>query len=457
MATHSDITAVAVVILAALVFGAVFSRLKLPALIGYILAGVVLGPSGVALVVDRGDIGLVAELGVLLLLFTIGMQLSLRGFRAVWKTTVGTALLQIAGAVGVMLLLGSIFSWDKGVSITLGFAIALSSTVVALRILEDMNLLRTQVGQITISVLIAQDLAVIPMILIVQMMAGEQAQIMDLARIGFAIGFLVFLCWYLSRRAKVRLPLSGVLAKQADLRPLYGVGTCFGAAVLADYLQLTPAYGAFLAGLLVGNSNIRNVMLRSVRPVQSLMMMAFFVSIGLLVDVPFMLANAGIILTIVVFVTVLKTLFNIGLLKMLGEPWPHAFVSGLLLAQIGEFSFLLGETSFEIGLIGPDEKNLIIAVTVITLLVSPIWLTAVRRIVRIAFSNAQTWRDFVSRFVEGGLAAIAQAARKQAPSSRAATRYFGRAGSKQDRGVIGSRAAAAKEEPSGIEPDHGAE
>ena len=88
----------------------------------------------------------------------------------------------------------------------------------------------------------------------------------------------------MSRRAKLRLPLADLLAKQVDLRPLYGIGLCFGAALIAGFLELTPAYGAFLAGLVVGNSNTRHVMLRSVRPIQSLLLMAFFVSIGLLVD-----------------------------------------------------------------------------------------------------------------------------------------------------------------------------
>ncbi|NQW00151.1 MAG: cation:proton antiporter [Rhodospirillales bacterium] len=436
MPVQTELTSIAIIVLVALACGLICSRFKLPSIIGYILAGIALGPSGFSLVDDRGDIGVVAELGVLLLLYSIGMQLSLRGFRAIWKTAVGTALLQIAGAIGVMLLLGLTMDWPIGVCIVLGFVVALSSTVVAIRILEDLNLLRTQVGQMTVSILIAQDLAVIPMILVIQMLAGGPVEIIDFARILAAAGFLGFLCWYLSRRARVHLPLSGLLAQETDLRPLYGVGACFGFAVLAAYLHLTPAYGAFLAGLLVGNSNIRNVMIRSVRPIQNLLMMAFFVSIGLLVDLTFIAGNIGTVLVIVLTVTVLKTLFNIGVLRLLGEPWPHAFISGLLIAQIGEFSFLIGETGFDVGLIDVQEKNLIVAVTVITLLISPIWLATARRIVRIAFTNARTLGEILARFRDGGLTAIILAARKAAPSPRAASLYFGRAGNRRHRGVI---------------------
>ena len=190
MQVQTELISIVAIVLAALACGIVAVRLKLPSIIGYIFAGILLGPSGLALVHDRGDIGVVAELGVLLLLYTIGMQLSLRGFRAVWKVASGTAALQVAGAVGAMLLLGHFFGWSTGVAVLLGFVVALSSTVVALRILEDYNLLRTQVGQIAISVLIAQDLAVVPMILVVRFMAGGEVEPLDFLRILMAVLFL---------------------------------------------------------------------------------------------------------------------------------------------------------------------------------------------------------------------------------------------------------------------------
>ncbi len=436
MQIQAELTSIATIILTALAFGLICSQLRLPSIIGYMIAGVALGPSGLALVENRGDIGLIAELGVLLLLYTIGMQLSLRGFRAIWKVAVGTALLQVGAAVTVMLLFGLVYGWSPGVSVLLGFVVALSSTVVVVRMLEDLNLLRTQVGQITVSILIAQDLAVIPMILVIQMLAGGEFNSWGFLRIVFAASFLVFLCWYLSRRVKIHLPLSGYLARQIDLRPIYGVGICFGASVLAGYLELTSAYGAFLAGLLVGNSSTRNVMIRSVRPIQDLMMMAFFVSIGLLVDLQFIWENISMILIIVFMVTVLKTIFNIGAIRLLGEPWPHAFISGLLIAQIGEFSFLMGEAGFDLGLINASEKSLIIAVTVITLLISPIWLVTARRIVRIAFSSARTWQEILHTLQTGGFAGIIDALKKMPPSQRIAQRYFGRPANSLRRGIL---------------------
>ena len=345
MEVQAELTAITIIVLAALLCGMLCTRFNMPAVVGYIVAGVALGPSGAGLVDDRGQIGVVAELGVLLLLFTIGMQLSLRGFRAIWLVAVGTALLQIAAAVGVMLLLGTALGFSFGASVLLGFVVALSSTVVAVRMLEGLNILR-QVGQITVSILIAQDLAIVPMILVLQSMAGGALDFIGILRVIIAAAALAALILYLSRRHRIRLPLSGLLAQQVDLRPIYGVALRFGAAAVSGFLEITSAYGAFIAGLVVGNSTARNVMLRSIGPIQNLLMMAVFLSIGLLVDLGFIWQNIGAVVTIVLVITVAKTLFNIGVIRLLGEPWPHAFIAGLLIAQIGEFSFLIGENRF---------------------------------------------------------------------------------------------------------------
>lgn len=442
MQVQAELTAIAVVVLAALFCGMLCTRIRLPSVVGYIVAGVVLGPSGIGLVEDRSQIGLVAELGVLLLLFTIGMQLSLRGFRAIWFVAVGTAVLQIAGAVGVMLLVGNAFGFSTGISVLLGFVVALSSTVVAVRMLDDLNLLRTQIGQITVSILIAQDLAIVPMILILQSIAGGELSFNGFIRVAIAGGALALLIWYLSRRQRISLPLSGLLAQQIDLRPVYGVALCFGAAAISGFLELSSAYGAFLAGLLVGNSTARNVMLRSISPIQNLLMMAFFLSIGLLVNLGFIWDNLGTVITIVLVITIVKTLFNIGVIRLLGEPWAHAFIAGLLIAQIGEFSFLIGETGFDVGLITVNEKNLIVAVTVVTLLISPLWLATARRIARVAFSSIHTWQELLLALRGGGLQGFVTAMRKAPPSERAATRYFGRPGARLRRGQIAAEEKA---------------
>ena len=169
-----ELTGIAFVAVGALVCGIVVTRFRQPAVIGYIFAGVLLGPSGLAFVENRDQISVLAELGVLMLLFLIGMELSLRGFAKVWRVAMMTTALQIAISVGIVLLLAQLFAWPLALTLLIGFAVSLSSTAVAIKILEDINELRTDAGRTAVGVLIAQDLAVVPMLLIIDGLAEKR-------------------------------------------------------------------------------------------------------------------------------------------------------------------------------------------------------------------------------------------------------------------------------------------
>ncbi len=393
MSAHADLTGLAVVVLAAVICGVVMSRLRQPAISGYILAGILLGPSGLALVENRDQITVLADLGVLMLLFLVGMELSLSGFKSVWRGALVATLLQIAGSVGATLVLSLLFGWSLGLSVLLGFVIALSSTAVVIKMLEGMNILNTPLGKATVGVLIAQDLAFVPMMLILASLAGDGFGVFGMFRVGFSVVVLVLLILYLTRRRKISLPFASMVAGHRDLTPLRGLAFCFGAAALTGYLSLSPAYGAFLAGLVIGNSTERRAMMRGVQPIQSILMMVFFLSIGLLINLDFILANMGTVLLILFMVTVFKTGLNIGVLRLAREPWPHAFIAGMLLAQIGEFSFLLGQAGVSSGLIGREEGDLVIAVTALSLLISPLWLVIARRLMRFAILSTTSGRE----------------------------------------------------------------
>ncbi len=393
MSAHADLTGLAVVVLAAVICGVVMSRLRQPAISGYILAGILLGPSGLALVENRDQITVLADLGVLMLLFLVGMELSLSGFKSVWRGALVATLLQIAGSVGATLVLSLLFGWSLGLSVLLGFVIALSSTAVVIKMLEGMNILNTPLGKATVGVLIAQDLAFVPMMLILASLAGDGFGVFGMFRVGFSVVVLVLLILHLTRRRKISLPFASMVAGHRDLTPLRGLAFCFGAAALTGYLGLSPAYGAFLAGLVIGNSTERRAMMRGVQPIQSILMMVFFLSIGLLINLDFILANMGTVLLILFMVTVFKTGLNIGVLRLAREPWPHAFIAGMLLAQIGEFSFLLGQAGVSSGLIGREEGDLVIAVTALSLLISPLWLVIARRLMRFAILSTTSGRE----------------------------------------------------------------
>ncbi len=385
MPGHAEITGIAVVAVVALVCGILMARLRQPAIVGYILAGLLLGPSGFGLVADRAQVALLAELGVLLLLFLIGMELSLRAFARVWRVSLVGAALQIAIAAAVTLALSGLLDWSWRFAVVLGFAVALSSTAVAIKTLEDIGELRTGVGRTAIGVLIAQDLAVVPMLLIIDGMGRERAFDMAiLGKIGIAVLGLGLMIRILSRRDRISLPFGRFFARSNDLTAVGALAYCFAAAAASGVLGLSPAYGAFLAGLFIGNTTSRRAIYRATLPVQSVLIMVFFLSIGLLIDLAYIWTNLGTVLLLLAVVTIFKTAMNVALLHGLGEPWPRAFLAGVVLGQIGEFSFLLVAAGVGAAIVGADEQRLMVSVIALSLVTSPLWLVTARRLHNLA-------------------------------------------------------------------------
>ena len=392
--TASALTGLAIVAVAALACGMVMQRLRQPAVMGYILAGAILGPGGLGLVESREFISLLAELGVLMLLFLIGMEISLRAIREVWKIAVTVTLMQIAVGLGAMFAIGAVLDWPLPRTILVGFVVALSSTAVAIKMLDEIGELRSRTGQITVAILVAQDLAVVPMMLIVgSFRGGHGIGAGSLLTVVLSVAFLALLILYLMRRQRLRLPFARLVGNNPDLTPLAGLAFCFAAAAISGLLGLSAAYGAFLAGLVIGNSTSRRIMIHQTQPIQSILLMVFFLSIGLLIDFIYIWENIWTVLFIVTFVAVFKTALNVVLIKALGESWPRAFLSGALLAQLGEFSFVLAALGLSVGAIGDPGYRLIVALTVISLLGSPFWLETARRAHRIALLGITSGRE----------------------------------------------------------------
>jgi len=396
-AAGHELTEIAIVVTVALGCGLILSRLRQPAIVGYILAGVVLGPSVLGFVTDRDQINFLAELGVLLLLFAIGMELDIRDFKPVIRFAfIGTGM-QIAIASVVMFVLGYLFGWSWERSILVGFGIALSSTAVAIKLLEDVGELKTEVGKRAIAILIAQDLAVVPMMLFVATMAPNRELVIgDLLPVVGAVIILGGLMWFLGRRGRLRLPFRQFTRGQLDLIAIAALALCFAAAAISGLFGMSTAYGAFLAGLVLGNSTDRKIMLRSTLPIQGVLLMVFFLSIGLLIDLDFIWENVGEIIVMLLLVTLGKTALNVGVLRFLKEPWPRAWLGGVALGQVGEFSFVLAALGVSVGAITDDGYRLFVAVIALSLMISPLWLDSARRLHSLA-DSAESFQDLMTR------------------------------------------------------------
>lgn len=385
---------IAVVIAIAVIAGLGLMRLKQPPLVGFILAGVVLGPTGFGLISSNDNVTALAEMGVLLLLFFIGTELSLKAF----VITLKPAVLIASGQLVAAMLLGGLLAWltdsTRAEAIILGFIIALSSTVVAMKMLEEMGALRRLAGRITVGVMIAQDIAVVPMLILVSSFGGGGTSPFGLAfKILFAVGLLAVLLWWLGRNPKLKIPFDAEVGENVELLALGSLAVCFGAAALSGLIGLSPAYGAFVAGLVVGNSTLRNKVIPVIEPIQSVLLVVFFLSIGLLIDLTYIRDHLAVVLAAALFVIIVKTVLNVFLLRMAGFDRETALVGGLSMAQIGEFSFVLAAAGLSARALGYDIYRLSIAVTAITLLLSPAWMSLMHRLEKIAMVNFSSYRE----------------------------------------------------------------
>jgi monovalent cation:H+ antiporter-2, CPA2 family len=399
MEEHLSLAPIALLLVGTVVSGLLLAALRQPPLVGYIIAGAIFGPSGLGLITDRTIIDIFAALGVLVLLFVVGTHLSLRAFKNIYRTAIGATLIQIVVSVLLMLLLAQLFGWQYQRAIFYGFCLALSSTAVGIKILEDIGELRTETGRCAVGVLIAQDLAVVPMLIIIVGLSSEAGVDLGplLLKLLVAVAVLAALIWWLSRRQRVHLPFRGLLVRYADLAPVAALALCVIGAALSNALELSASLGASIAGLYVGNTTERALMVRAMEPIQSLLVMMFFLSIGLLLDLKFVSTHLGTVLLLIGFVFLLNSGINVLALRAVGEHWRIAFVAGFALAQVGEFAFVLSQTAVSNRLIGEEAQRVVVAVIAMTMMISPLWLELARRLHALRAAPAEGMTSVVGR------------------------------------------------------------
>ena len=378
-----NLTAIAIVFSVALLCGLLLMRFKQPAIIGYIVAGVILGPSGFQIIEETEAAKTLAELGVLLLLFLIGMELSLRAFKTVYKLASVIVLVQVVFSILVTSIIGIAMSWDWQQGILLGFVLAVSSTAVTVKVLADRGELRTHFGRITVGILIAQDLAVVAMLLVIEALnPNEQFDLWIIPKTIGAIIFVITIVRFLSKRERIRLPLALRQAFGADREvvPIAALAFCGVCATTSGLIGLSTAFGSFLAGLIVGNSSERQIVLRSTRPIQSVLLVVFFLSVGLLIDVGFFFENLGTLIVVFILATIAKGLINIIAVRIAGQPWEQSVLVGVTIGQIGEFAFVIASVGFTVNAIDSEGYKIAVAVIALSLMLGPAWVVLERRL-----------------------------------------------------------------------------
>jgi len=353
--------------------------------VGFLLAGVLVGPGGIGLVQNETLIGRMAEIGVILLLFSIGVEFSLEKLARLSRLVLGGGLLQMGATTALVALLLHLLGTTWPVAIFTGTLVALSSTALVMGLLAERGETGSAAGQASLAILIFQDLAAVGLVLLVPLMGGAGGSAADVLFTLVKALLIIGVVLVLARLLIPRLLDYVARTYRHELFLLTVVTLCFGTVFVTGLFGISLALGAFLAGLVVSESPYAEHTLSEILPLRTVFNAMFFMSVGMLLDVRFVLAHPGLVLGIALFIALLKALVTGGSVLALGYGPRVAAVVGLGLAQIGEFSFVLERLGREVGLqpLGrPDGDALFIASAVLLMLATPLLLPAGHRLGR---------------------------------------------------------------------------
>lgn len=372
---------ITIVLFCSILIAYVSARLRQPIVVAYILTGIVLGPSGLAVIEDHDLVTRIGEIGVVMLLFFVGMEVSIPRLMEGWKVAfIGTniqIIISVAVCVGLVIWLG--MDWQQGV--LFGFIISLSSTAVVLKMLQDSGELDLPMGQNALGILLVQDMAIIPMMIILGLIGSASISIPEVSvQVLGGIAIVAFILW-LMRSGRFHIPDS--LIANVDQSIMLGLLLCLGSASVTAWLGLSPGLGAFLAGILLAASDRAEWVHEHLGPVQVIFMAMFFLSVGMLVDFTYFIEHIEIVIGASLLVFLFNAGTNIFVLRSLGESWDTSLLTAGLLSQIGEFSFLLAAVGLHAGLMNESLHSMTVLVIAMTLMLSPLWHTMIKRFARI--------------------------------------------------------------------------
>jgi CPA2 family monovalent cation:H+ antiporter-2 len=356
--------------------------IKLPPIVGLLVAGAAMGPHGFSLIEDSHRVEVLAEIGVVLLLFTVGLEFSLGQLLAMWRMLLFGGGGQVLGCIGVCALVTSWWSDGLGKPLFFGFLAALSSTAIVLRSFGERAQLGTPLGRVVLGVLLFQDLCIVPLMLVTPLLSGRGDGAGGLISTLLQALVVVVLVVLGARRLVPPLLASVVRSRSRELFLTFLLVVCLGTAYLTSLAGLSLALGAFLAGLAVSESEYSHQALAEAIPFRDAFGSLFFVSIGMLMDVRFVFSHPWLVLAVLVALVAIKILTAALPALLLGFPVHLSLNAGFALAQVGEFAFVLSRSGLELGLIDEAENQVFLAASVLSMLLTPLLIYAGRELAR---------------------------------------------------------------------------
>ncbi len=355
-------------------------RLRVPAVVGFLLTGIFVGPYGFGLVKAVHEVEILAEIGIVLLLFTIGIEFSLERLLQIRKSVLMGGSFQVLLTFLAALFIARQFGQAFGEAVFIGFLVALSSTAIVLKLIQERAEVDSPHGRTTLGILIFQDIIIVPMILITPLLAGATGNLGESILVLLAKGIGIILLVMVSTKWIVPQVLYQIArTRNQEVFLISVVVICLGVAWLTSEAGLSLALGAFLAGLIISESEYSHQALGNILPFRDVFTSFFFVSIGMLLDVGFLFRQPGTIVLLALGVLVLKSVVACFTTVLLGFPFRTSILVGLALSQIGEFSFILSRTGVEHGLLAGNIYQMFLAFSVLSMAATPFIITLAPR------------------------------------------------------------------------------
>jgi monovalent cation:H+ antiporter-2, CPA2 family len=365
---------IVIILFSAIVIILISSRFRIPSVVGFLLTGMIIGPYAAGFIKNTHDIEIFAEIGIVLMMFIIGIEFSVKKLHRIRKLIVvaggGQVIITILVIAGLALLQG----YEYNTAIFFGFLVSLSSTAIVLKLLQDRRQLDSPPGKIELGVLLFQDLCVVPMVVFTPILglglSGGNDTSGALLEIGIAvvvINVVFFALWYL-------MPYILHAVVKTRLKEIFIIASlfmCLGMAALTNYLGLSLALGAFLAGLIISESKYSHQVVADILPFKEAFNSVFFISIGMLLDFGFVFGNTAEVLSMGVSIFFIKAIIVFTLVLLLKYPLRVAVIAGFGLAQVGEFSFILAKLGISNGLISDEIFQSFLASSIFTMIITP--------------------------------------------------------------------------------------
>ena len=376
VAEHNFILDLATVLGASALGGYLANRLRQPVLLGYLASGLIVGPKGLGLLTNIGEIKALAEIGIVLLLFDLGIEFSLKEIKRFKDLILKGSFLQIGLTIALVASISTLLGWveEPNEGIFLGAILSLSSTAVVVKTLMERGETNTSHGQVMRAILIAQDLSVGLMLAVLP--ALKNPEDIGLALLGAVLKALVFVtCAAVAGRWLVP-PLIKNIARteSSELFLLTVIALCLGVALISDRLGISIELGAFIAGLMISEIDYADQALAKLLPLRDTFASLFFASIGMLIAPEVILQNFGTILGLVALAMLGKAAIILPIVIKFGYSFKTAFIVSFGLNQIGEFSFVLAGLGLELGFISEEKYLLLLGTTAIALVLTPVWM-----------------------------------------------------------------------------------